>query len=85
MGLILYQYEFCPFCAKVRAKLEELNIPYEAINVERDPNDPLRKEMRERSGVATVPVIKHGDVWLGESADIIAYVEKHKEELKNVG
>lgn len=79
--LALYQYEMCPFCVKVRAKLDELGVEYEKVNVPRDPDDPLRKEMREQSGVATVPVIKHGDTWLGESDDIIAYAEEHKGEL----
>lgn len=82
MKPILYQYEMCPFCAKAREALEAHSVPYEKVDVPRDPEDPLRKEMREQSGVATVPVLRVGDTWLGESDDIVAYVEKHAEELK---
>ena len=32
----LYQFETCPFCAKVRDKLEELGFKYEKKNMSRD-------------------------------------------------
>lgn len=36
--ILLYQYEVCPFCNKVRAYLDYHNIPYRVVEV-----DPLRK------------------------------------------
>ena len=73
--IILYQFEQCPFCAKVRNKLKEMNLRYEKINVSYDREDPVRKELLEKSGVATVPVIMVGGKYIGDSAEIIKYLE----------
>ncbi len=74
--ITLYQFEMCPFCAKVRAKLDELKIEYKKVNVANDRSDPKRQEIANKSGVASVPVINDGDVWMGESGDIVAYLEE---------
>ena len=74
--IILYQYETCPFCARVRDYLSENNIEFEKINVSYDSSDPMRKEIKEKSGVGTVPVIKDGNKYVGDSAVIIEYLEK---------
>ena len=71
----LYQFEECPYCAKVRAKLEEKGIDYEKINVPYDREDPQRKELLGKSGVGTVPVIEIDDVFIGESDEIIKHLE----------
>ena len=75
--LILYQFEECPFCAKVRTKLDELKISYQKVNVSYDREDELRKELLDKSGVASVPVMKIDDKYIGESDDIINYLEKN--------
>tara|TARA_Y100000034_G_C6785967_1_gene351587 strand:- start:429 stop:674 length:246 start_codon:yes stop_codon:yes gene_type:complete len=75
--IILYQFEECPFCLKVRNKLEELNLEYEKVDVSYSRDDPLRKELLEKSGVASVPVIKIDDKYIGESKDIIEYLENN--------
>ena len=75
--ITLYQFESCPFCAKVRDKLDELGLDYENINVPREREDSLRKDLLEKSGVATVPVIKIGDKYIGDSGAIIAYLEEN--------
>ena len=72
----LYQFEACPFCVKVRAKLEELGIDYEKVNVAHDREDSQRKELLEKSGVATVPVIEIDGKFISESDVIIEYLEK---------
>ena len=74
----LYQYENCPYCRLVRAKFEALQIPYEAIEVSSDPSDPQRAEVIAQSGTRTVPVIHDAEagIWMGESADIVAYLER---------
>lgn len=81
----LYQFEECPFCAKVRAKLDELGISdkVEKINMERDREDPKRKELAEKSGVLTVPVIEIDEKFTGESDVIIKKLENMKEDLQN--
>ena len=80
MQLILYQFEDCPYCAKVRAKLDEKTLRYQKINVPRDRESPIRKEIAEKSGVLTVPVLKvvkdNEEKWIGESSEIIAYIDE---------
>ena len=74
--IILYQYEQCPYCARVRDYMTEKGIEYKKVNVSYDSTDPMRKEIKEKSGVATVPVIKDGNKYVGDSATIIEYLEK---------
>lgn len=76
MELTLYQFEGCPFCAKVRSWLDEHGLTYAKIEVAHDRADPVRKELVEKSGVATVPVLKAGERYIGDSAAIIAFLER---------
>lgn len=77
MALELYQFELCPYCAKVRAVLEKRNISYQKIEVAHNREDPQRRELAEKSGVKTVPVLHDKEKWIGESAAIIAYLEEN--------
>ncbi|MAE43099.1 glutaredoxin [Candidatus Woesearchaeota archaeon] len=74
-NITLYQFEDCPFCAKVRAKLEELNLEYEKVNVSRDREDETRVVLREKSNVSTVPVIDIDGEFIGDSDPIIQKLE----------
>lgn len=66
----LYQYEMCPYCDKVRRKLDDLNIKYEKIEV-----DPMNKPEPVTSTGGTVPVIDDNGMIMKESSDIIKYLE----------
>ena len=77
--ITLYQYEDCPFCIMVKDKLEELGFKYKKIEVSMDREDPKRKELLEKSGVSTVPVIDIDGEFTGESYVIVNKLE----ELKN--
>ncbi len=74
--ITLYQFEECPFCAKVRSTLEELNVEYKKVNVPMDRADPIRKDLAEKSGVFTVPVLQIDDKYIGESDIIIQFLEE---------
>jgi glutaredoxin 3 len=76
--ITLYQFEECPFCAKVRAKLDELGLEYSKVNVSRDRENTQRKELLEKSGVATVPVIDIDGEFTGDSGAIIEKLESTK-------
>ena len=76
LQIILYELDGCPSCALVRQKLDERKLSYETVTVPRDRSDPLRQELFQKSGVPTVPVLQLGDLYIGESAEIIAYVEE---------
>lgn len=74
--IALYQFEECPFCAKVRATMEKLGLQYKKVNVPQDRNDPLRKKLLKESGVPTVPVLEIDGKFIGESGIIIKYVKE---------
>lgn len=76
--ITLYQFEDCPYCEKVRRKLEELKLNYKKIDAARTREDPQRKMLFQKSGVPTVPVIEIDGKFIGES-DVIV---KKLEELK---
>jgi len=75
--ITLYQYEECPFCAKVRSFLTEMEIKFKKINVSYDHDDSLRKKLFKESGVKTVPVIEFDGRFIGESEKIIYFIEKN--------
>ena len=66
----LYQLEKCPYCAKVRAKLEELEIEYEIENIERENKPQIVLDLG-----GFVPVIDDDGNTMNESDDIIDYLE----------
>lgn len=73
----LYQFSGCPFCAKVKNKLEEKGLEFETIEISHDHDDPGRKEIIQKSGCETVPVIQIDDIYMGESGDIIDYINEN--------
>ena len=76
-NLVLYELEGCPYCAKVKNKLAELDLEYESELVPR-PHDE-RTEVEEVSGQTGVPVIVdegNGVEAMAESDDIVAYLEE---------
>ena len=75
--LTLFQFETCPYCAKVRGKLDELKLDYKKVNVDSNRDSEQRKELLEKSGVGTVPVLKVDDKYIGESDIIVDYLEKN--------
>ena len=78
--IVLYQAEWCPYCARVRKKLTDLLLDYKNVNVPRDHGS--RHEVQEVSGQTSIPVMVDGDVVLDDDDDIIPYLEqKYGREL----
>ncbi|XP_020245727.1 prostaglandin E synthase 2-like isoform X2 [Asparagus officinalis] len=50
--VVLYQYEACPFCNKVRAFLDYHDIPYKIVEV-----NPLSKKEIKWSDYQKVPIL----------------------------
>ncbi len=70
----LYQFETCPFCKKVRDKMDSMGLEYEKIEVPKDRDK--RTELKELSGQIKVPVIQDSDgTVVNDSAKIIEYLE----------
>jgi len=75
--LKLYQTEWCPYCARVRAKIAELGAECEIVDVPRDKAS--RTELIRISGQAGVPtlVTEDGLIIADDDDAIIAYLEKN--------
>jgi len=74
--LKLYQAEWCPYCARVRSKMTEMEITYINVNVPRAKAD--RKELMEVSGQTGIPtmVLEDGTVIADDDDAIIEYLEE---------
>ncbi len=73
----MYDLPGCPYCARVRSKLDELGLDYDVIEVPRSHGD--RTEVERVSGQTGVPVItdeSNGVEGMNESADIVEYLEE---------
>ena len=76
-NLELYELDGCPYCAKVKNKLDELDLDYESHMVPRSHSE--RTEVEQVSGQTGVPVLvdeAHGVESMAESDDIIEYLEE---------
>jgi len=73
----LYQYTDCPFCVKVRRKIEELGIKIEIISIENSPE--LKEFVKKEAGKLQVPFLVDEDknVKMLESDDINRYLEEN--------
>jgi glutaredoxin/uncharacterized protein (DUF302 family) len=80
----LYQAEWCPFSHRVRAKLTELGIDYEAVNV--SASGKKRAELEALAGTSAIPVLVDGERVITDSGEAISYLEQKyeadPEELK---
>ncbi len=78
--LKLYNAEWCPYCARVRRKLDELKVECDLIEVPRSRSQ--RDELMEISGQTGVPtlVCEDGTVIADDDDAIIAYLEQRAQE-----
>ncbi|MGB9964635.1 glutathione S-transferase N-terminal domain-containing protein [Halobacterium sp. CBA1126] len=77
MTLELYALPGCPYCAKVKTKLDELDLEY--VEHEVPSSHSQRTEVEEVSGQTGVPVLvdeEHGVDGMPESDDIVDYLEE---------
>lgn len=56
--------------------MKEKNLDFEKINVPHDREAKIRKDLFKKSGVLTVPVIKIGERYIGESEEIIKFIDE---------
>jgi glutaredoxin len=77
-SLVLYQYQTCPFCIKVRQEMRRLSLPIERLDAQKIDSLP-RAALLQGGGKAKVPCLKITDAagnsqWLYESGAILAYL-----------
>ncbi|KAI9201080.1 hypothetical protein LWI28_017716 [Acer negundo] len=64
--VVLYQYEACPFCNKVKAFLDYYNIPYKVVEV-----NPINKKEIKWSDYKKVPILTVDGDQMVDSSDIV--------------
>ncbi|KAG7383449.1 Prostaglandin E synthase 2 [Phytophthora boehmeriae] len=67
-SVVLYQYEPCPYCCKVKAVLDYLKIPYQVVEV----NPLTKKETKAFTDYRKVPVCRIDDEVVVDSSAIIS-------------
>jgi glutaredoxin len=75
--LELYELPGCPYCGKVKRKLDELGLSYTSHEVHRSHSQ--RTEVKRISGQTGVPVLvdnTNGVEGMPESDDIVAYLDR---------
>ena len=77
--LALYHFPTCPFCLKARRAMHRLSLNIELRNAQHDPAH--RQELLNGGSKIQTPCLRitdaqGQDVWLYESRDIIAYLER---------
>ena len=73
-GMVLYQAEWCPYCARVRAKMTDLLLDYKVVNVPRSHDE--RGIVKDVSGQTGIPVLVDGDVVLDDDDKIVDYLDQ---------
>ena len=74
--LKLYQAEWCPYCARVRSRMTDLEITYINVNVPRSKQE--RTELLKISGQAGIPTMVDGDIIIADDDDaIIEHIERN--------
>lgn len=71
-GMVLYQAEWCPDCAEVRARMTDLLLSYKVVNVPRDRSE--RHVVSDISGQAGIPVLVDGSVVVANEK-VLPYIE----------
>lgn len=75
--LVLYHFEWCPFCVKVRNYLKNRGIEIPEKDTRKDPS--AAEELRNLTGGSQVPCLVIDGKPLLESNDIIQWFEDNYE------
>ena len=74
-NVVLYQAEWCPYCARVRSVMTDMLLDYKVVNVPESHSE--RTVVKELFGATGIPSMTDGDVKIADDDDaIIAYLEK---------
>lgn len=74
-NIVLYQAEWCPYCARVRRTMTDLLLDYKVVNV--PENQSERTELSKIFGATGIPSMIDGDVKIADDDEaIIEYVRK---------
>lgn len=69
-SVTLYSTDRCPYCVQAKRLLDKRGVPYEEINLARDPDG--RSVLVEKTGLTTFPQILVGDEVIGGYTEMVA-------------
>ncbi len=72
----VYTKNYCPYCVQAKNLLQTLNVPFEEVDITATPE--IINELKEKSGLLTVPQIFVGEKCLGGYSDIAKLHEEGK-------
>lgn len=73
--IVLYQAEWCTYCARVRAAMTDMLLDYTIVNVPHEHSQ--RTALKELFGVTGIPSMVDGDVRIADDDDaIIAHLRR---------
>ena len=75
MSMILYHFESCPYCVKVRNAVSELAMELEMRDTR--ANDAYREELLSLTGKTQVPCLVVDGKPMHESDDIVNYLKEN--------
>ncbi len=67
--ILMYSTDPCPFCRNAKALLDKRGIPYEEINLAKDPEG--RTELADRTGMMTFPQVIVGGELVGGFTELV--------------
>ena len=73
--LVLYHFEWCPFCVRVREYLQDRGIEITEKDTKQDPQ--AQAELIEKTGKTQVPCLFIDGEPLFESGDIVKWFEEN--------
>ena len=74
-SLVLYHFDSCPFCAKVRHFMDENHLKIEMKDIQKKPSD--RETLKKLGGKTQVPCLVIDGTALYESTDIITWLKEN--------
>jgi glutaredoxin 3 len=60
--VVLFSTSTCSWCRRAKRYFKEQRVPFNEVNVERDPD--AAREIAHKTGQTGVPVIKIGGSWI---------------------
>ena len=72
--ILIYTKSYCPYCDRAKALLQRKGASYEEISVEGD--EKLYSELKQKTGLMTVPQIFINDELIGGYTDLAALDQK---------
>jgi glutaredoxin 3 len=67
-GITVYSTDPCSFCTRVKALLDAHGVPFEEVNLSKDPVG--RVELARRTGMLSFPQVLVGDRAIGGYAEL---------------